>query len=1194
MGLTCSPSGACDSINQQWWSYAPTASPTPAPTSPPTSAPTDNPTPAPTDTPTVDPTSDPTIDPTNDPTTDPTFDPTADPTIDPTADPTSDPTIDPSRDPTIDPTMDPTTDPTSDPTVSPTTGIPTLSPTTCYDLNGASTNDGYTIPIDQQVSELSFKHEVTDISKISVFIEAGESIEIPINLTNDDIQQLSCSGFGACVGSTIIARNNSVCNIICDEYLSCLDTIIRIEECETTQIICNGKKACSSTQIHIDSDNNDELSIDCGIESSCEDLYVNISGNSIINITCYDSNACDGMEVDTTMAITKDATVYKNIKLTMNSYSENVFFFNGFGYEEIDGSQQYVTCNIQDQYMGYPTNPSNPSSEILTTSVKNSYQGQKLPCDGVQIGCFQPNSSDTSSCFIQYSINSRDFTLSSPDPSALCYWVPISEITEISCSGACASSPTDSPTPAPTDAPSAPTELPTSDPTKDPTTDPTKDPTSDPTMDPTFDPTFDPTADPSRSPTADPTIDPTVNPTTDPSISPSTEPTIDPTSAPSISPSAAPTAPPTGSPTTPPSAAPTRFPTRDVDEIYDIKIDVTYSCTKLTRINKELIARNTSEFVATFEQIIEFFYFNEDSGLRYKDFMVQLLYINGKIVNSVRTRRMLLSDTELTLYDLDPDDINRLPINFTTVIETSSGKEDVITSATKGGEFKNGVQESLRQYFNNSNIIFDVATSNEALVAESKFATPVPEEQEDLTVLYLSIVIVSCGLLASAAAFIYNNLKSTAVDNAKYFTPFLITLAVYDFISDINLSLQIYGNDESAISMTNIYFLLGSASILFIVLPFIINLWYAMRINSQETIQNSPSARAGFGNHLPQFILLCIASAGTYPALTLTSSRIFALEFFNAGLLSSELHELSKIKIRSTIYGENVPQLLIQIIYSYVINKLENATILAFIASLLSIIASLVVYYAQKEQSEKFITWRYFLKLEANQMIDTESQAKITANKGLKNKLRDALCKVYGISNKSIEIGYVTLNDRGCRIHLQHSIFKSEMNRIKKKMLEGDNNDTLRGYRVEITEDMYIKQVIKSKKAEILDGILKHFKLSNHDEMQYRIMYQAGDEYDEEGSDDNLVTPKSKLHNYDNINGRTNVGLEFEYKETMDGVEMVEVETNVATKGRDVNIMALVENIENEMTKLRQMIKSDANMNEEDGLYAEPMKSTAI
>ena len=50
--------------------------------------------------------------------------------------------------------------------------------------------------------------------------------------------------------------------------------------------------------------------------------------------------------------------------------------------------------------------------------------------------------------------------------------------------------------------------------------------------------------------------------------------------------------------------------------------------------------------------------------------------------------------------------------------------------------------------------------------------------------------------------------------------------------------------------------------------------------------------------------MLSLFTAGSYPVLRLVSSRLFGLEFFNCGLLSDELHKLSKIKMRSTIYLE--------------------------------------------------------------------------------------------------------------------------------------------------------------------------------------------------------------------------------------------------------------------------------------------------
>ena len=258
-----------------------------------------------------------------------------------------------------------------------------------------------------------------------------------------------------------------------------------------------------------------------------------------------------------------------------------------------------------------------------------------------------------------------------------------------------------------------------------------------------------------------------------------------------------------------------------------------------------------------------------------------------------------------------------------------------------------------------------------------------------------------------------------------------------------------------------------------------------MRINSQETIQKSPSARAWFGSHLAQFIILCVACAGTYPALGLTNSRLFGLDFFNAGLLSTELHELSKIKIRSTIFLENVPQLIIQVIYSYVIGSLENATILAFVPSFLSIVAALVIYNAQKEQHQKFHTTKYSLELVGNQVIESNSDIdhKIKFNKGLKEKLRDSLCAPIGIPPKSIEIGVVTQKKTGFRIRLQHSVFRDE--------LEKKNKMNMKGYRIEMTEDMYIEtEIFDQRKKDILRVILNHFQLQNDNEINYKILYQ--------------------------------------------------------------------------------------------------------
>ena len=133
-------------------------------------------------------------------------------------------------------------------------------------------------------------------------------------------------------------------------------------------------------------------------------------------------------------------------------------------------------------------------------------------------------------------------------------------------------------------------------------------------------------------------------------------------------------------------------------------------------------------------------------------------------------------------------------------------------------------------------------------------------------------------------------------------------------------------------------------------------------INHQEPIRNCPSVRAWFNKHLSPFILLCVACAGTYPVLGLTSSHLFGLDFFDSGSLSTDWNKLSKIKIRSTIFMANVPQLLIQILYTAINGYPENATVLAFIALSLSIIASVVIYKAQKESNDEVEITKYYLR----------------------------------------------------------------------------------------------------------------------------------------------------------------------------------------------------------------------------------------
>ena len=60
-----------------------------------------------------------------------------------------------------------------------------------------------------------------------------------------------------------------------------------------------------------------------------------------------------------------------------------------------------------------------------------------------------------------------------------------------------------------------------------------------------------------------------------------------------------------------------------------------------------------------------------------------------------------------------------------------------------------------------------------------------------------------------------------------------------------------------------------------------------------------------------------------------------------------------------------------------------------------------------------------------------------------------SLCEVFNISNKSIEIGFITPNSNGCIIHIQHSIFKDNLEELKKKMFSAQAMN--QGFNIQIT-----------------------------------------------------------------------------------------------------------------------------------------------
>eukprot|EP01083_Nonionella_stella_P287562 978863_1 len=291
--------------------------------------------------------------------------------------------------------------------------------------------------------------------------------------------------------------------------------------------------------------------------------------------------------------------------------------------------------------------------------------------------------------------------------------------------------------------------------------------------------------DPSYNPTADPTRGPTPAPSTSPSMTPTHSPSNDPT----ISPSTA------------PSVAPSRVPTREVDQIYDTKIEIEYEVKHLNANNKYFVVENTHRVVHRFEEFIERGYFDE-VDLQYTDFWCDIYEINGANVESLNDDT---SHTALNVYDLDI--LNQYPdqgMVLTTRIECDGDDGEIILKRSTTSTFTNAVREWFADFLNNSNIEFSIATPLDTLQEELKFPTDEPADTEDVTAMYLSIAIVTMGAMLSLSALAFKKSGKSKVDNTDWIAPLLISLGIYDFISDVNFAIQIFKNDQIKYTINNI------------------------------------------------------------------------------------------------------------------------------------------------------------------------------------------------------------------------------------------------------------------------------------------------------------------------------------------------------------------------------------------------------
>eukprot|EP01083_Nonionella_stella_P304165 1055756_1 len=657
------------------------------------------------------------------------------------------------------------------------------------------------------------------------------------------------------------------------------------------------------------------------------------------------------------------------------------------------------------------------------------------------------------------------------------------------------SAPSQNPSRTPTSAPSsAPTFSPSLAPTHHPTHNPTQKPTAAPTLAPSLVPSTSPTAFPSSAPSTHPSNYPSHTPTSAPSIAPSFSPSLAPTHnpthnptqnptsaptlAPSFTPTIAPTSAPTIGPTYSPSQAPTRGPTQDT--AFPYWVDIVYELRGYTEDNLQFIVSDSVGFIEEMQSICEMHYFPAVS--RYGGFVVEINAVNDVLVDRGERRRRLQEEIEekqmsieLNIDDLYSFELQQ-PIQLASQVRTEDGDiAGSIITTSKALRFSTQVQKDVRSYFSNDQITFSINNAD-ALTALDEIPPPPDPTQRNLVI--VSILVVFVGFIISMAALAVNKKKDSKVDNAAFAAPILVSLQIYDLMSDLYLCIEILSKDEMVASVSNPYFVCGISILSFTVLPWFSNLYYAVTLPQQKVIKQNTAASTYFKNKLKEFVILVCFTGGCYPSLALVSSRIFSLDAFNCGLTKYELFKLSKIKLKSTILLENGPQLILQFIY-LTFNGVDAATVMASTASLLSVIATLAAYYAERSsnQSETDKVVQYALHFcfndSSKRLADKESAA-IRQRKERKGELSRRICKEFEIEQNTIEIGYIKVVPDGYHMDMVHYVLEEQLKKYSRKQL-----NRMQGVTSQVEPIYYVRNLCLQHRDQLTTAMCEHFGLDN-------------------------------------------------------------------------------------------------------------------
>ena len=237
-------------------------------------------------------------------------------------------------------------------------------------------------------------------------------------------------------------------------------------------------------------------------------------------------------------------------------------------------------------------------------------------------------------------------------------------------------------------------------------------------------------------------------------------------------------------------------------------------------------------------------------------------------------------------------------------------------------------------------------------------------------------------------------------DSDSIFVFIILGFRLSDFITDILFIVYLseYSQNVKDIPIGIIFVI----SILTIIIPFILNIIYTFRVIKYKKWFNYAQISSYFYKN-KVFIPVSVLTMDVILALKITKSKFLGLHIFNSGITSYEIYKFEYIKIISITISENIPTLIIQIMFIslYEFNVLSLVSI---IFSSFSVLITLLNYFMNRERLNESIPVSYFVSFQINEKYYNKINTKI----GLQTKLKDKIFNIIGSGKyNDIEIGSI-------------------------------------------------------------------------------------------------------------------------------------------------------------------------------------------